>query len=96
MGAQVDLRRGGVSVQRKQLQKLRPKELLHIVLDDFDFSWTKKETDKFMELYRADAPIWEMARKLKREQVEVALLIMDFELRGRIEPRVGGVYGGVA
>lgn len=62
--------------------------------DEFDFLFKKKEMEKFFDMWIAGEDIVEIASKLKRKQIEVALLIMSLDYQGLIPNRTRGIFGG--
>ncbi len=75
--------------------KLRPKEELVIVLEDLDFSWYKYEIEKVKKLWIYGWHIADIAKYIKRDQDEVAALIMHLARKGEIQKRKGGIFGGM-
>ena len=73
--------------------KLRPQEPLYHALEESDLSFYRREVAQVTLDYRAGVSVPEMAVKLRRKQEEVAVLIMDLALKGKIKPRPGGVFG---
>ncbi len=72
--------------------KLRPKEPLYFACEGFDLTFTREEVEKVKKYYRKGIPLLEMAEKLKRNQVEIAILIIDLAEKGRITPRPSGIF----
>ena len=75
--------------------KLRPKKELIIVLDDLDFSWLPAEVAKVKKLWDFGWHIADIAKQMRRDVDEVAILIMHLSRRGEIKRRKGGVFGEV-
>ena len=73
--------------------KLRPKSELVIILEDLDFSWYANEIDKVKSLWKYGWHIKDIAKTVKRDQDEVAMLIMHLARQGRIRRRRMGVLG---
>ena len=73
--------------------KLRPKKELIIVLDDLDFSWLPAEVAKVKKLWDFGWHIADIAKTVKRNQDEVATLVMHLARKGEIQRRRGGVFG---
>ena len=73
--------------------KLRPKKELIIVLDDLDFSWLPAEVAKVKKLWDFGWHIADIAAKVKRDQDEVAILIMHLARQRGIRKRKMGVLG---
>ena len=75
------------------IMKLRPKSELVIILEDLDFSWYANEIDKVKSLWKYGWHIKDIAKTVKRDQDEVAMLIMHLARREEISRRRGGVFG---
>lgn len=52
-----------------------------------------REVADFKELWNAGISLENIARKLRRKPVEIALLIIDLELQDKLEPRSSGIRG---
>ena len=76
--------------------KLRPKDELVIALEDLDFSWYRCEVDIVKKMWKSGKHIAEIARAVKRDQDEVAILIMHLAKNNEIKKRKGGVFGEYA
>lgn len=80
-------------------RKSNPKSELIMILDDLDFSWTKREIQQAIFMWTSGYSIVDMAKKLRPHDSkqngtdEVALLIMHLGRQEKIEPREGGVFG---
>jgi hypothetical protein len=77
----------------KDSWKLRPKSELIIALDDLDFSWFPEEVRKVKQLWNQGLHIAAIAAKVKRDQDEVAILIMHLARAREIQNRKMGVLG---
>lgn len=75
------------------IMKLRPKSELVIILEDLDFSWYANEIDKVKSLWKYGWHIKDIAKTVKRDQDEVATLVMHLARQGRIRRRRMGVLG---
>lgn len=73
--------------------KLRPQSELVIALDDLDFSWLPDEVKKVRKLWTFGWHIADIAKQMKRDQDEVAVLIMHLARKGKIQNRKRGVLG---
>lgn len=73
--------------------KLRPQEELIVALDDLDFSWFPVEVNKVKKLWSFGWHIADIAKHMKRDPDEVAVLIMHLARQGRIRRRRMGVLG---
>jgi len=61
---------------------------------DLNFLFRMKEIERFMELWNEGKDLRDIASEIKRKPCELALLIMDLDLRGLITPRKKGIFGG--
>lgn len=73
--------------------KLRPPVRLHIALADLDFSWYPHEVLKVRKMWQAGAHIEDIAKAVKRDCDEVAVLLIDLARDGKIQRRQLGIYG---
>jgi hypothetical protein len=73
--------------------KLRPKQKLVIALDDLDFTWLPSEIALVKTMWDFDYHIADIAAKVKRDQDEVAVLIMHLARKEKIAKRKTGVLG---
>lgn len=73
--------------------KLRPQSELIIALDDLDLSFTREETEAVLDFWGEGKHIADIAEHMKRDQDEVAVLIMHLARRGKIAKRKMGVFG---
>lgn len=69
--------------------------MARILFDDGNVNLLFKEQEiaDFMELWEGGISLLNIARKLRRKPVEIALLIIDLELSKEITPRDSGIYG---
>jgi hypothetical protein len=58
-----------------------------------DFLWDERDIPKFEFLWNAGHSLEELSLKLKRNKVDVALLVLDRARKGFIECREGGLEG---
>lgn len=64
---------------------------MYIVLDDVNFDWTMKQVYAVEEMYRQGISIQQMAGKIKRPRIEVAMLVIDRAEKGYIKAKEFGV-----
>lgn len=64
---------------------------MYIVLDDVNFDWNMKQVRSIEEMYRQGISIQDMAKKIKRTKLEVALLVIDRAEKGYIKAKEFGV-----
>lgn len=77
-------------------RKAIPKRLqTYIVFDDFDlsFEWDRKEVREVDRLWAEGVSLMEIAKRFKRPHVEVLLLLIDRDMKGKIQPRKGVIWG---
>ncbi|MFC5775136.1 helix-turn-helix domain-containing protein [Ectobacillus antri] len=65
----------------------------YIALENFDllFDWT--EVRDFVEMWEAGISFPDIAKKMKRHQIELAALLLDLGDAEKIQPRAGGLGG---
>jgi hypothetical protein len=66
---------------------------IYIAHEDSNLDWKPKELEKFETLWNAGVSIQNIAKKLKRTQMEIGLIILDRADKGFIKKRKGGLYG---
>lgn len=72
--------------------KLRPDSELYIACEEFDFSFFKGEVEQVKQSYKQGIPVLDIARDIKRDEVEIAILLIDLAEKGKITPRHSGVF----
>lgn len=73
--------------------KLRPKRELVIALEDLDFTWFPHEIEKVKQFWDKGLHIAKISEQVKRDQDEVAVLIMHLARQRKIAKRKRGVLG---
>lgn len=73
--------------------RLRPQSELIIALDDLEFSWFPEEAALVQKIWEQGLHIADIAKAVKRDQDEVAVLIMHLARQGKIQLRKSGVFG---
>ncbi|QDH23489.1 helix-turn-helix domain containing protein [Saccharibacillus brassicae] len=68
---------------------------IHIACEDYDFAWTDKQVQRFLEMWRSGLTIRQIAEHFDRDPDEVVLLVMDQAKLGNINPRPGGILGAL-
>jgi hypothetical protein len=58
-------------------------------VEETDWHWAEREIKRFDELWKADMPLREMAKELRRSELAVMLAAFDRLARGKIKPREG-------
>ncbi|WP_308637696.1 helix-turn-helix domain-containing protein [Paenibacillus silvisoli] len=66
---------------------------LYLACEEMDFSWDEKEIFRFESLWRQGMAVFQIAKELRRDPDEVALLIIDRSRKKAIAPRKGGIWG---
>lgn len=64
-----------------------------IALDGLDFSWDPKAVEKVKKLWSDGRHISDIAKTVRRDIDEVALLVMHLARKKQIKPRNGGCFG---
>ena len=59
-----------------------------------NWGWTRAELDTFRLLWEKGMPIWDIAKRMKRDPDEVAMLAIDQARSGGIKKRPGWAWGG--
>lgn len=73
----------------------RPTERIIILdADDIDFGFEQRELSIIIDEWQAGTPLPDIARAIRRKNVEVALAVIHLHRTGQIECRRGGVWGG--
>ncbi|PFW87225.1 sugar ABC transporter substrate-binding protein [Bacillus pseudomycoides] len=62
---------------------------IHVALEEVNFLWDERQVILFREMWNSGVSLAEMVKRLKRKQVEVAVLILDqadnYKIGGRSE-----------
>lgn len=73
-----------------------PEAPCYIALSDLNFDWDHSEVIKFENLWNKGLSLQEIAFKLKRNQDEIAVIILDRARKGKIKKRKNGIFGEVS
>ncbi|SFR15340.1 hypothetical protein [Desulfoscipio geothermicus] len=77
--------------------RIRSREERVIILEELDFSWTRSDIARAVELWNAGAGLVEIAEQLRgsggRAQYETLLLLVHLAREGKISERPGGILG---
>ena len=65
---------------------------IHIALGDYNFDFTDQELILFKRMWEDDQSINEIAKRLKRDTVEIIILAMDQWLANQIKSRQRGIF----
>ncbi|KAB2328954.1 helix-turn-helix domain-containing protein [Cytobacillus depressus] len=68
--------------------------LPYIALEELNFFWDQNEISEFDKLWAEGASLYELMERFNRNHAEVAVLIMDRSLKGKIKERKYGLFGG--
>lgn len=71
------------------------RRVTYIALENLNFLWDEDEVLKFREMWEEGLSLPAIAKKLRRKQNEVAVLILDQAEEKKIKPRPGGLWGWV-
>ena len=63
--------------------------------ENLKFDFTYDQIQIFIEMWNTGKSIGEIGKRLSINSANVALVIMDLEMAGKIKPRPGGVFGAV-
>ncbi|MBB6452008.1 hypothetical protein HNQ94_000429 [Salirhabdus euzebyi] len=66
---------------------------VYIAHENSNLDWKPKELQKFRNLWNEGFSIQDIAKKLKRPEIEIGLIILDQAHKGKIKPRFGGLMG---
>lgn len=58
-----------------------------------NFMWTKSEVREFVRLWQDGVSLETLCETLRRSENDVAMLVMDQRIKGRIKPRKRGLWG---
>ncbi len=61
--------------------------------ENLKFDFTYDQIQVFIEMWNAGKSIGEIGKRFSISSANVALVIMDLEMAGKIKPRPGGVFG---
>jgi hypothetical protein len=73
----------------------RQRNNIYIALEEVDLTWSLGEVMDIREMWNAGVPLTDIARKVKRQPDELALLIFDQAIQGKIQKRDGGIFGSL-
>lgn len=79
--------------KKRDRWKLRPEAGLIFALEDLDLTFYPEEAEKAIKLWQYGWHIAEIAKQMKRNQDELAVLIMHLARQGKIRKRQNGVFG---
>lgn len=61
--------------------------------EEINFQWSISEVNEFIGLWNSGTSIVGLSQRFSRTQNDVAILILDLRLNGRIEVRERGLWG---
>jgi hypothetical protein len=65
----------------------------YIACESVDFQWSIDEVAKFIKIWKSGASLMRLSQTFRRTQTDIAVLILDLRLKGKIEPREKGLLG---
>jgi hypothetical protein len=86
-----------IATRRFDTKPCRPRRETRTVtiLESLDFGWTPADIKSFRAMWRGGVPMPEIAKKLRRNELETYLLYLDQRfVAEKIEDREGGWDGG--
>lgn len=75
-------------------QHLKRRRKIYVALEEYDFTWDEFELIDFIRMWKEGLPLKDIAEHFKRKPIECVLLVMDLAERGKIRPRIHGLFGG--
>lgn len=70
-----------------------PMSNFEIILEDCVFDYHLGKLETFCKLWEEGWSIKTIGKKMGLSQVNVTLIAIDRDLKGKIKPRKGGIYG---
>ncbi|GAA2775249.1 MULTISPECIES: hypothetical protein [Bacillati] len=71
----------------------KPRNNVYLACDEMDFTWGTEDVFQFEEMWKKGEDIHSIAKELKRDPDELAILAIDRARLGRIKRRPGGLLG---
>ncbi|MFD2638371.1 hypothetical protein [Piscibacillus salipiscarius] len=65
---------------------------IHIALGDYNLDFTDQELTQFKDMWKEEWSVNDIAKRLKRDTVEIIVLVMDQWLSNQIAPRNRGIF----
>lgn len=75
------------------MAKKKARGALYIALEFVNMIWYEHEVTRFEQLWLDGVSVRDIGEELGRPEVEVALLVIDRRMNGKIERRPTGVFG---
>lgn len=72
------------------------KEPLYIACMDLDFGWKRTQLETVIEMWNQNYHPRAIAKKVKRDVDDVAVLLISLGREGRIQRRPSGLFGGIS
>lgn len=82
-----------MNLVKKDMRRAYRKEPTYPMLDKYDISSCRSEDEICCQMYKAGKNIFEICERLRRPQIEVAVMIMDQADKGKLKPRKTGIFG---
>lgn len=78
-------------IERRYMKQER--NYIYTALEELDFNWDIDEVFEFEGMWNEGKSLIEIAEYFGRTHEEVAVLVMDRALKGKIKPRESGIWG---
>lgn len=78
-------------IERRYMKQER--NYIYTALEELDFTWSMDEVLEFEEMWNQGVSLVDIAEYFGRTHEEVAVLVMDRALKGKIKPRESGIWG---
>ncbi|KHD85693.1 hypothetical protein NG54_07840 [Heyndrickxia ginsengihumi] len=77
-------------IESQFMKKKRAK--IYIALEEIDFIWDTREIREFIQMWRKGFSVKYIADYFERPEIDCVLLVMDLSIKGRIKPRLNGLF----
>lgn len=88
------------AVKRAHLPKIKnQKGKIYYLFDDaaengVHLEWLEEDVKRFDRLWKEGCTLKDLVKMLGRSDTEISLLTLDRAIKGEIDPRKGGLFGG--
>jgi len=69
-----------------EIRQIDPKDRLHICFEDTNLAWLRNEKELVVKQVNRGMKGWQIAESLRRPYKEVAVLILELSLAGKLSP----------
>ncbi|MFY0147850.1 helix-turn-helix domain-containing protein [Bacillus cytotoxicus] len=90
LGTELEKENYTIAAQQKKYMK-KSRRNLYIALEELDLVFDESEIIRFQEMWKEGKSFIEIAKELKRHQLEIAALIMDQADKNKIHSRPMGL-----